>query len=54
MTKYTGPYQGVLKPVTLLHALIQVKHRQLRDPIEHYSEKSSDAAIPLIFRKLGK
>lgn len=54
MTKYIGPYQGVLKPVTLFYVLIQFKHRLLRDPKEHNSEKSSDAAIPLIFRKLGK
>lgn len=53
-TKYTGPYQRVLKPVTLLHVLIQVNHRLLRDPMEHNSEKSSDAAIPLIFTKSGK
>lgn len=54
MTKYIGPYQGVLKPVTLLHVLIQVKHRLLRDPMEHNCEKSSDAAVLLVFRKLGK
>lgn len=54
MMEYIGPHQGVLRPVTLLNVLIQIKHRVLKDPMEHNSEKSSDAAIPLIFRKLCK
>lgn len=54
MTKYIGPYQGVLKPVILVNVLIQVKHRLFRDPMEHNCAKSSDPAVLLILRKLGK